>query len=336
MKRILAAVILGLFAVGSIQAETLLNGAGSTFDYPIFAKWFGAYAKIDPDVHFNYQAVGSGGGLRQIEAQTIDFGASDAPMSDRAMAEAPGKIFNIPIVAGGEAIVFALPGIAKLRLDADALAAIYLGKVTKWNDPKIAGLNPQVSLPDLDILVVHRSDGSGTTYIFTDYLSNVSSDWKSQVGKGSAVNWPVGLGGNGNEGVADQVQQNPGSIGYVELAYAKNKKMNYADMKNAAGNYVLPTLESVTAALATATIPGDFRFSIVNASGGQAYPISGASWLLIYQIQKDAEKGRKLVQFTKWAMTEGQKLSPSLDYAPIPPDVAQRVLKRLDEIGFAN
>jgi phosphate transport system substrate-binding protein len=336
MKRILVAVILGLFGVGSIQAETLLNGAGSTFDYPIFAKWFGAYAKIDPDVHFNYQAVGSGGGLRQIEAQTIDFGASDAPMSDRAMAEAPGKIFNIPIVAGGEAIVFALPGIAKLRLDADALAAIYLGKVTKWNDPKIAGLNPQVSLPDLDILVVHRSDGSGTTYIFTDYLSNVSSDWKSQVGKGSAVNWPVGLGGNGNEGVADQVQQNPGSIGYVELSYAKNKKMNYADLKNAAGNYVLPTLESVTAALATATIPGDFRFSIVNASGGQAYPISGASWLLIYQIQKDAEKGRKLVQFTKWAMTEGQKLSPSLDYAPIPLDVAQRVLKRLDEIGFGN
>jgi phosphate transport system substrate-binding protein len=336
MKRILVAVILGLFVVGSIQAETLLNGAGSTFDYPILAKWFGAYAKIDPDVHFNYQAVGSGGGLRQIEAQTIDFGASDAPMSDRAMAEAPGKIFNIPIVAGGEAIVFALPGIAKLRLDADALAAIYLGKVTKWNDSKIAGLNPQVSLPDLDILVVHRSDGSGTTYIFTDYLSNVSSDWKSQVGKGSAVNWPVGLGGNGNEGVADQVQQNPGSIGYVELSYAKNKKMNYADLKNAAGNYVLPTLESVTAALATATIPGDFRFSIVNASGGQAYPISGASWLLIYQIQKDAEKGRKLVQFTKWAMTEGQKLSPSLDYAPIPLDVAQRVLKRLDEIGFGN
>jgi phosphate transport system substrate-binding protein len=336
MKRIIVAIIWSLIAAGSIRAETLLNGAGSTFDYPIFTRWFGAYAKIDPGVHFNYQAVGSGGGLRQIEAQTIDFGASDAPMSDRAMAEAPGKILNIPIVAGGEAIVFTLPGIAKLRLDSDALAAIFLGKITKWNDPKIAGLNPQVSLPDLDILVVHRSDGSGTTYIFTDYLSNVSSAWKSQVGKGSAVNWPVGLGGNGNEGVADQVLQNPGSIGYVELAYARNKKMSYADLKNGAGNYVLPTLESVTAALATATIPDDFRFSIVNASGDQAYPISGASWLLIYQFQKDAEKGKKLVQFAKWAMTEGQKLSPSLDYAPIPPDVAQRVLKHLDDISFGN
>ena len=336
MKRILVAIVSGLIAVGSTQAETLLNGAGSTFDYPILAKWFGAYGRIDPGVYFNYQAVGSGGGLRQIEAQTIDFGASDAPMSDRAMAAAPGRIFNIPIVAGGEAIVFALPGVASLRLDADALAAIYLGKVTRWNDPEIAGLNPQVSLPDLDILVVHRSDGSGTTYIFTDYLSNVSSAWKSQVGKGSAVNWPIGSGENGNEGVADQVLQNPGSIGYVELAYAKSKQMTYAELKNAAGKYVLPALDSVAAALSTAEIPDDFRFSMVNASGDQAYPISGASWLLVYQSQKDAEKGKKLVQFIKWVMTEGQKLSPSLDYAPIPPDVAQRALKRLDEISFGK
>jgi phosphate transport system substrate-binding protein len=336
MKKTFVIIISCLIAAGSIQAETLLNGAGSTFDYPIFAKWFGAYAKIDPNVHFNYQAVGSGGGLRQIVAQTIDFGASDAPMSDRAMSEAPGKIFNIPIVAGGEAIVFSLPGIVKLRLDPDALAAIYLGKITKWNDPKIVGLNPQVSLPDLDILVVHRSDGSGTTYIFTDYLSNVSSAWKSELGKGTSVKWPVGIGGNGNEGVADQVLQSPGSIGYVELAYAKNKKLSYAELKNAAGNYVSPTLESVTAALAAATIPDDFRFSMVNASGDGAYPISGASWLLIYQIQQDAGKGQKLVEFARWALTDGQKLSPTLDYAPIPLAVTQRILKRLDEISFGK
>lgn len=336
MKRILIALLICFASKVTTRADTLLNGAGSTFDYPILTKWFGAYAKKDPSVHFNYQAVGSGGGLRQIEAQTIDFGASDAPMTDRAMAGAPGKIFNIPIVAGGEAIVFTLPGISKLRLDADVVAGIYLGKIVKWNDPKISWLNPQVSLPDMDILVVHRSDGSGTTYIFTDYLSAVSSAWKSQVGRGNTVNWPVGIGGNGNEGVADLVLQNMGSIGYVELAYAKNKKMSYADLKNSAGNFVLPTLETVTEALSTATIPEDFRFSMVNAAGERAYPIAGASWLLVYQFQQDADKGRKLVEFTRWALTEGQKLSPSLDYAPIPEDVAQRALKRLDEISFGK
>lgn len=336
MKRILATGLLGLFTLVGAQAQMLINGAGSTFDYPVFSKWFSTYAAMDPSVNFNYQSIGSGGGLRQIMAQTVDFGASDAPMTDKALGEAPGKIFNLPVVTGGEAVVYTLPGNPKLKLDPDILSGIYLGKITKWNDPKIAALNPDASLPAINIIPVHRSDGSGTTFIFTDYLSSISPDWKAGVGKGTSVNWPAGLGGKGNEGVAGQVRQLPGAIGYVELAYAKQNKMQYADLKNAAGNFVSPTLESVSAALATATIPDDFRFSMVNSPGENAYPISGASWILIYQAQKDADKGKKLVGFIRWAVTEGQKISGPLDYAPIPDAVVQRILKRLDEVTFGN
>jgi phosphate transport system substrate-binding protein len=264
-------------------AQTLVNGAGSTFDYPAFTKWFEAYGKMDADVRFNYQSIGSGGGLRQLIAQTVDFGASDAPMSDEMMKSAPGKVLHFPVVVGGEAVAYNLPGNPKLKLDAAVVSGIYLGNITKWNDPKIAALNPGVALPDLGIVVVHRSDGSGTTFIFTDYLSSVNPAWADTAGKGTSVKWPaaVGIGAKGNEGVAGQVKQLAGAIGYVELAYARQNQMTYADLKNAAGNFVAPDLETVSAAMATAKIPDDFRFSIVNAPGDQAYPIAGASWVII-------------------------------------------------------
>ncbi len=323
-----------LFAVQSNAATVNVTGAGSTFDYPAFTKWFEAYGTVDKGVQFNYQSIGSGGGIKNLTAQTVDFGATDAPMKDEAMAAAPGKILHIPIVVGGEAIVYNIPGNPKLKLDADTISGIYLGNIAKWNDPKIAALNPGVSLPDLAIMVVHRSDGSGTTFIFTDYLSSISPIWADSVGKGTAVKWPaaVGIGAKGNEGVAGQVKQTPGAIGYVELAYAKQNNMAYATLKNAAGNYVDPTLDTVSAAMATAKIPDDFRFSMVNAPGDKAYPISGASWVLLYQKQKGADHGAKLVSFLKWAVTDGQKITTTLDYAPLPDGVVQRELKVLDTI----
>jgi phosphate transport system substrate-binding protein len=315
-------------------AQTLINGAGSTFDYPAFTKWFEAYGKEHPNVRFNYASIGSGGGIKNLMNQTVDFGASDAPMSDSDMAGAPGKILHLPVVVGGEAIAYNLPGNPKLKLDADTLVNIYLGNITKWNDPKIAALNPDVTLPDLPVIVVHRSDGSGTTFIFTDYLSNVSPVWTNTVGTGKSVKWPVGLGGKGNEGVSGQITQLKGAIGYVELAYAVQNHMTYADIKNAAGNFIACTPDSVSAALSTAQIPDDFRFSMVNAPGNKAYPIAGPSWVLVYQKQKNAANGRQLVAFLKWAVTEGQKISPTLDYAPLPENVQQRELKLIDTIQY--
>ncbi|MGA2786977.1 MAG: phosphate ABC transporter substrate-binding protein PstS [Verrucomicrobiota bacterium] len=326
-----------LFAAQTgVQAQTLINGAGSSFDYPAFTKWFEAYAQVDPSVRFNYQSIGSGGGQKQLLNQTVDFGASDAPMTDASMATATGKILHLPVVAGGVAITYNLPNNPKLKLDSDVIAGIYLGNITKWNDPKITALNPGVELPDTGIIPVHRSDGSGTSFIFTDYLSSVSPAWADSVGKGASVKWPgaIGLGAKGSEGVAGAVKQMPGAIGYVELAYADQNKMPYADVKNAAGNFVSPAPDSVSAALATATIPDDFRFSMVNASGDKSYPISGASWILIYQKQKNADHGQKLVAFLKWAVMEGQKLSPALDYAPLPANVQQRELKLLETIKY--
>ena len=328
---VVASAIL-LAAQTNAPAQTI-TGAGSTFDYPAFTKWFEAYAKVDSTVQFNYQSIGSGGGIKNLTSQTVDFGASDAPMKDDALATAPGKILHIPIVVGGEAIAYNLPGVPKLKLDADTISGIYLGNITKWNDPKIAGLNPGVNLPDLAIVVVHRSDGSGTTFIFTDYLSSVNPAWANSAGKGTAVKWPVGIGGKGNEGVAGQVKQLAGAIGYVELAYAKQNQMTYADLKNAAGNFVPPDLDTVSAAMATAKIPDDFRFSIVNAPGNQAYPISGASWVLVYEKSKNAANGAKLVAFLKWAVTDGQKITTALDYAPLPDSVVQRELKLIDTIN---
>jgi phosphate transport system substrate-binding protein len=331
-------MVAGAASVLAVQtnAQTLINGAGSTFDYPAFSKWFEAYKAVDPNVRFNYQSIGSGGGQKQLLNQTVSFGASDAPMTDEAMAKAPGKILHFPVVAGGVAIMYNLPGNPKLRLDGDTLANIYLGNIKKWNDPKIAALNPGVDLPDLDIAPVHRTEGSGTTFIFTDYLTSVSPVWADTVSKGTSVKWPagLGLGAKGTEGVAGQVKQISGAIGYGELAYADQSKITYANMKNSSGNFVSPAPESVSAALATAHIPDDFRFSMVNPPGADAYPIAGASWVLVYQQQKNQAVGRKLVGFLKWAITDGQKISAKLDYAPLPENVQQRELKLLDTIKY--
>jgi phosphate transport system substrate-binding protein len=329
--KILGLVIaLGLSANAS--AQMMINGAGATFPYPIYSKWFDEYAKVDPSVRFNYQSIGSGGGQKQIMAQTVDFGASDGPMSDENLSKAPGKILHIPTVAGAVVITYNLPGNPSLKFDADTIAGIYLGEIKKWNDAKLTALNPGAKLPDQEIIVVHRSDGSGTTFIFTDYLSKVSAEWKQKIGNNTSVNWPTGIGGKGNEGVSGQVKQMPGAIGYVELIYAIQNKMPYAEVKNAAGEFVKPTIESVTAALATANIPDDFRFSMTNAAGKDAYPICGATWLLVYEQQKDPAKGKKLVEFLKWAMTKGEGMAKDLNYAPLPENIQERVLQRINDI----
>jgi phosphate transport system substrate-binding protein len=325
-----AGIAFGLFTTAS--AQMMINGAGATFPYPIYSKWFDSYTKVDPSVRFNYQSIGSGGGQKQILEQTVDFGASDGPMSDENMSKAPGKILHIPTVAGAVVMSYNLPGDPALKFDGNTIAGIYLGEIKKWNDPKLATLNPGTNLPDQEIVVVHRSDGSGTTFIFTDYLSKISPTWKEKVGNNTSVNWPAGIGGKGNEGVSGQVKQTPGAIGYVELIYAIQNKMPYGDLKNADGQFVKATLESVTAAMATAQIPDDFRFSMTNAPGKDAYPIAGATWLLVYEKPKDAAKGKKLVEFLKWMTTKGENMAKDLDYAPLPANVRDRVLKRIAEI----
>ena len=330
----LLGLVLAFGLTANASAQMMINGAGATFPYPIYSKWFDAYTKVDSSVRFNYQSIGSGGGQKQIMAQTVDFGASDGPMSDDNLSKAPGKLLHIPTVAGADVVAYNLPGNPALKLDAETIAGIFLGEIKKWNDPKIVALNPGVTLPDQEIVVVHRSDGSGTTYIWTDYLSKVSPEWKSKVGTNTSVNWPTGIGGKGNEGVAGQIKQTPGAIGYVELIYAIQNKMPYADVKNSGGKFVKASLESITAAMATAQIPDDFRFSITNAPGDAAYPICGATWLLVYEQQKDATKGKKLVEFLKWAQKDGEKMAKDLDYAPLPESLQARVLKRIEEIKF--
>ncbi|HZZ18148.1 MAG TPA: phosphate ABC transporter substrate-binding protein PstS [Opitutaceae bacterium] len=334
MKKILTLCALLALGTSAASAQMLINGAGATFPQQIYTKWFSEYQKVDPSVSFNYQGIGSGGGQKQILAETVDFGASDGPMSDENLAKAPRQLLHIPTVAGAVAVSYNLEGNPQLNLDGTTLAGIFLGTITKWNDPAIAALNSGAKLPDVDIVVVHRSDGSGTSFIFTDYLSHVSADWKSKVGKGVSVSWPVGLGGKGNAGVAGQVKQTPGAIGYVELAYAHQNKLPFANMKNASGIFITPTVDSVTAALASATIPDDFRFSMVNAPGTTAYPIAGTTWLLVYAEQKDHAKGEKLVQFLKWAYSDGEKLAPSLDYAPLSADLQKRALERVQSIKY--
>jgi phosphate transport system substrate-binding protein len=329
---VVGAIVLALAAATS--AQMLVNGAGATFPYPIYSKWFDDYAKVDPSVRFNYQSIGSGGGQRQILAQTVDFGASDGPMSDENLAKAPGQMLHIPTVAGAVVIAYNLESNPKLKLDGQTIVYVYMGKITKWNAPQIASQNAGVRLPNQDIIVVHRSDGSGTTYIFTSYLSAISALWNQEIGCNTSVKWPTGLGGKGNEGVAGLVKQTPGAIGFVELIYALQNKLAYADLRNASGNYVAPSTESVTAAMAAATVPDDFRFKIVNAPGAHAYPIAGATWLLVYKQQKDAAKGKKIVEFLKWALTEGEKTAKNLDYAPLPENLQKRVLQRIAEIRY--
>ena len=336
-QKILAAILGTTLLAGCGQKgseQLLINGAGATFPYPIYSKWSFEYRKVDPTVSINYQSIGSGGGQKSILDGTVDFGASDGPMSDENLAKAPGKILHIPTVAGADVVTYNLPDNPTLQLDGPTIAAIFLGKITKWNDAEIAAQNPGTKLPATDIAVVHRSDGSGTTFIFVDYLSSISKEWETGVGRGTAVKWPTGQGAKGNEGVMEQVKQMPGAIGYVELVYAVQQKLPFASVKNTAGNYIVPSIESVTAALATAKIPGDFRFSMVNLPGEKAYPISGTTWLLVYQKQANAAKGKKLVEFLKWAVTRGQTMAPPLNYAPLPDDLAKNVLKEIDSITY--
>ncbi len=314
-----------------------LTGAGATFPFPIYDKWFHEYAATK-HVQINYQSIGSGGGIKQLTEGTVDFGASDAPMSDAELAKAKGPIMHIPTVLGAVVVTYNVPELRQqLRLDGATLAAIFLGEITKWNDARITKLNPGARLPVSDILVVHRSDGSGTSYVFTDYLTKVSPSWAARPGKGKDVQWPIGLGGKGNDGVTGQIKQLPGSIGYVELAYAKQNKLAYAAIRNASGAFVSPSIDAVTAAAAGAKLPAntDYRVSIVDASGKGAYPISSFTWLLVYEKQADAEKGKKLLDFVRWALTEGEKSAPSLDYAPIPPAMARQLVKRLGGVTVA-
>ena len=322
-----------------VRAQLQLNGAGATFPYPMYSKWFNIYIQVDPSVRFNYQSIGSGGGIKQITEQTVDFGASDGPMTDEQLQAAPGHIMHFPTVMGAVVLTYNAEGVPPgVKLTPEAIAGIFLGKITKWNDPALAAANPGVALPPRDIIVVHRSDGSGTSYIFTDYLSKVSKEWNNKVGKGTSVNWPVGLGGKGNEGVTGLVKQTPFSIGYVELIYALSNELPYADVKNAAGTFVKPSLESVTAAAAAfaQSMPDDFRVSITNAPGADAYPISGMTWLLVYEKQKDAEKGKKLVQFLDWMMRDGQKNAAALGYAPLPEAVIAKEHQALGRVTTAD
>lgn len=337
-KSIIALALLAVSTVaGQASAETLINGAGATFPYPLYSKWFNEYAKVDPTVKFNYQSIGSGGGIKQITAQTVDFGASDKFLSDEELKAAPGKLLHIPTVMGAVVVTYNIPGIGKgIRISQEDLADIFLGKITKWNDPKIISDNPGVKLPDQPIIVVHRSDGSGTTSIFTDYLTSVNKEWKEKVGKGASVKWPIGLGGKGNEGVAGQVKNTNYTIGYVELAYAVENKLPYAYLKNRDGNFVEPSIKTTSAAAAGAAkhMPSDFRVSLVNQPGKDTYPIVGFTWLLVYEQQKDSVKGKKVVEFLNWSMRKGQKMASALLYAPLPANVEKMVEKTIKTIKY--
>jgi phosphate transport system substrate-binding protein len=318
---LLAALVLMLGGWRPAAAQVLINGAGATFPYPLYSKWFDVYTKVDPSVHFNYQSIGSGGGIKQLLARTVDFGASDAPMKDEQLAKAPEPILHFPTVLGAVVLTYNVPGITgTLRLTGPVIADIYLGKISKWNDPALAKLNPALTLPEQSIVVCHRSDGSGTSYIFTDYLSKVSEEWNKEPGKSTSVKWPIGLGGKGNEGVTALVQQTPGSIGYVELIYAINNKLPYATLQNHDGAWVEANLAGVTAAAAAdaAQIPADFRVSITDAPGRDSYPLSSFTYLLVYAKQTNATKGKALVGFLRWMLTDGQQYAPSLQYAPLP------------------
>ncbi|PYJ52766.1 MAG: phosphate ABC transporter substrate-binding protein PstS [Verrucomicrobia bacterium] len=311
-----------------------LNGAGATFPYPMYSKWFSEYNKLHSDIQFNYQSIGSGGGIRQVLAGTVDFGATDGPMTDEQLGQAKSKILHIPTVLGADVPAYNIPGVSEeLKFTPEVLANIFLGKITSWNDAAIAKANPGVNLPNQPVIVIHRSDGSGTTYIWTDYLSKVSPDWKNQVGKGTSVKWPVGLGGKGNEGVAGMIRQMQGSIGYVELIYAVQNHIAYGSVKNAGGEFVKASLASVTAAAASVkTMPADFRVSITNAPGKDAYPIASFTWLLIPAPSKDPAKGKIIADFLNWMVEDGQKMTADLSYAPLPESVEAKVKETIKQV----
>ena len=340
VRSIAAALSVAAVFAGNASAQSVdLTGAGATFPYPIYSKWFSDYAQTT-GVKINYQPIGSGGGIRQLSEQTVDFGATDGPMSDQELANAKGgPVLHFPTVMGAVVITYNIPGLARpLNLSGDVIADVFQGKITKWNDARIVAQNRGVSLPSSDILVVHRSDGSGTTYIFSDYLNTVSPSWSSALGRGKEIKWAVGLGGKGNEGVAGQVKQTPGSIGYVELAYAKQNGLPSANVRNAGGRHVTPSIGSVTAAAASMKLPKntDYRVSIVNAPGKDSYPISSMTWILVYQNQSDRVKGTKLVNFLRWAYKSGEKSASALDYAPLPASMVATLQNRLKTIRIAS
>jgi phosphate transport system substrate-binding protein len=320
----------------SLVAQNIqINGAGATFPYPIYSKWFSEYNKLHSNVQINYQSIGSGGGIQQVTNQTVFFGATDGPMTEEQLKAAPGPILHFPTVMGAVVPIYNIPGFTgELKFTGRLLADIFLGKITKWNDPEIMKLNAGVKLPATDVTVVHRSDGSGTTYIWLDFLSKVAPDFKQQVGVATSVKWPTGVGGKGNEGVSGLVTQTPGAIGYVELIYALQNKISFGSVQNAAGMFVRASLEGVTAAAASAAsnMPADFRVSITNAQGATAYPISSFTWILLYQNPKDTAQGKTMLDFMKWALSDGQKLAPALGYAPLPASVVKLELAALGKI----
>jgi phosphate transport system substrate-binding protein len=337
MRRLTLLLLCALVAL-PLPGQTTLNGAGATFPNPMYSKWFSDYHKLHPDIQINYQSIGSGGGIRQVTEGTVDFGASDMPMTDGQLTEAQTKlktkILNIPTVLGAAVPAYNIPGVkGEVKFTPEALAGIFLGRITKWNDKAITSANPGVNFPDRDIVVVYRTEGSGTTFIWTDYLSKVSPDWKSQVGSNASVKWPVGMGGKGSEGVAGSIRQLQGSIGYVELIYAVQNNIAYGSVKNSAGNFVKASLESVTAAAASAAqMPADFRVSITDAPGKEAYPISSFTWLLIPEQSKDAAKGKILADFLNWMVSDGQKMTTALSYSPLPDNVTQKVKEAIKQV----
>jgi phosphate transport system substrate-binding protein len=331
---LLVCVLMALPVALPVMGQTTLNGAGATFPNPMYSKWFSEYHKVHSDVQINYQPIGSGGGIRQVTAGTVDFGASDMPMTDQQLKDSKVKIMNIPTVLGAVVPAYNIPGVTgEVKFTPEALAGIFLGKISKWNDKAITSANPGVNFPDKDIIVVHRSDGSGTTFIWTDYLSKVSPEWKGQVGSDTSVKWPLGMGGLHNEGVAADIRQLSGAIGYVELIYAVQNNIPYGSVRNSAGVFLKATLEGVTAAAASAPkMPADFRVSITNAPGKDAYPISSFTWLLIPAQSKDAAKGKILTDFLNWMVTDGQKMTSTLSYAPLPDSVVAKVKDAVKEI----
>jgi len=320
---------------GSTNGSVSLQGAGASFPNPLYQKWMSEYGKVKPNVKLDYQSIGSGGGIKQLKEQTVDFGASDAPMKDEDLKSAPGEVLHVPTVLGAVVITYNLEGVSHpLRFSAEVLADIFLGKIKKWNDPKIAADNPGVTLPSTDITVVHRSDSSGTSAVFTDYLSKVSAEWKEKVGAGTSPSWPIGLGQKGNEGVTGQVKQTPNTVGYVELAYAVQNKLPVAQIKNASGNFITPSIDAVTAAASgsLATTPDDLRVSITNAAGADAYPISSYTYILVYKAQKDAAKGKALVDFLWWGIHDGEGFAKDLQYAPLPADIVKRAEAKINSV----
>jgi len=334
VHHLIGVTVLVLAGALSVRAALLVNGAGATFPYPLYSKWFDEFHKKNSDLQINYQSIGSGGGIRQVTEGTVDFGATDGPMSDEQLAAAKIPILHFPTVLGAVVPTFNVAGAETLRFTADALAGIYLGKITMWNDPAIAKENEGVKLPSAPIVPIHRSDGSGTSYVFTDYLAKVSPEWQKTIGKGTSVNWPVGLGGKGNEGVSGLVKLTPNSLGYVELIYAVQNKLPYGDVKNRSGKFVRASIESVTSAAAAAAsnMPSDFRVSITDAAGADAYPISSFTWLLIPSRIEDGSKGNAIKQFLTWMLTEGQALAPPLHYAPLPKRVIELEQEALTKI----